>query len=154
MGRTIPKQIRKPLYHYNGMQVLVLQQTYNTLDILYVCTVLTLTLPMGPRDIVGVSKGSYRDLIRTGQPSASYSDSAPYRRRARRAQYTFPPMGAGINGWFQVELHATCHTWVAAYTPRSHLEKRPIVLIFVVEHHVLDLRRVHTRSASKFQLVH
>ena len=69
---------------------------------LYACTVLTLTLYLGPRDMIYVLNASYRDLNGTGQLGttlfASYSDSAPWGWRAHCAQHTFPPMGARIDG--------------------------------------------------------
>ena len=66
MGRTIPKQMRKSLYLCSGMQVIVRYHTYDTLHMPYVCTVLTLPLPLGPRDTVCVSNASYNDRNGTG----------------------------------------------------------------------------------------
>ena len=59
--------------------------------------------------------------------------------------HNIPPMGAGINGWFRVGLHAASHIQVAAYTARSHLGKRPIVLIFLAEHHDPDFAAASRR---------
>ena len=95
VGRTISKQIRKSLYLHHQMQVLVLQHTYDTLDMLYAYTVLTLTLPLGPRDTVCVLNACYTDLNGTGQPSASYSDSTPRGRRALRHNILFHPWVQG-----------------------------------------------------------
>ena len=120
------------------MQVLVLEHTYNTLDMPYACSLLNLTFSLWPRHTVCVANASCRDLNGTSQRSASYSDSTPWRRRARRAQHTFPPMGAGIDGLFPLGLHAAGHIWVAPYTPGFHLGKAPILVIFLVEHHVPD----------------
>ena len=50
------------MYLHRGMQVLVLQHTYDTLHMSYACTVLPLPLSLGPRDTFCVSDASYNDL--------------------------------------------------------------------------------------------